>query len=108
VAEYMRERGYDLTEYTRRNWPTLGPKLVGKLNFFSGEMDNFYLNLAVYDFQDMLRASDNPHYEGRFEYGRPKKGHSWHLTDFSQMIREMAEQVRKNAPPGADVAQWNY
>ena len=46
VANYYREHGYDLTEYTRRNWPTLGPKLVGKLNFFSGEMDNFYLNLA--------------------------------------------------------------
>ena len=100
VVEYMRENGYDLTEYTRRNWATLGPKLVGKLNFFSGEMDNFHLNLAVYDFEAMLAQTSNPHYAGRFEYGRPKKGHSWHLTDFAEMIREMAAHVRKSAPPG--------
>jgi Putative esterase len=108
VATYMRENGYDLTEYTRRNWPALGPKLVGKLNFFAGEMDNFYLNLAVYDYEAMLKETRDPHYVARFEYGRPKKGHSWHLTDFSEMIREMAAHVKKNAPPGEDVAQWSY
>ncbi len=108
VANYSRDNGFDLTEYTRRNWSTLGPKLVGKLNFFSGDMDNFYLNLAVYDYEAMLAATKDPHYPGRFEYGRPKKGHSWHLTDFSEMIREMAGHVKKNAPAGADTALWNY
>jgi hypothetical protein len=108
VVEYMREHGYDLTEYTRRNWATLGPKLVGKLNFFAGEMDNFHLNLAVYDYEAMLAQTSNPHYPGRFEYGRPKKGHSWHLTDFSQMIREMAGYVQQTAPAGENTAQWNY
>jgi len=108
VAEYMRAHGYELTEYTRSNWATLGPKLLGKLNFFSGEMDNFYLNLAVYDYQDMLKASRDPHYEGRFEFGRPKQGHSWHLTDFAQMIREMAQTIAANAPAGEDTAQWHY
>jgi hypothetical protein len=108
VAEYMREHGYDLTEFTRRNWSTLGPKLMGKLNFFSGEMDNFYLNLAVYDYQAMLKETSNPHYEARFEFGRPKQGHSWHLTDFSQMIREMAEHVKKTAPADAETSQWSY
>jgi hypothetical protein len=108
VAEYMRAHGYDLTDYTRSNWATLGPKLLGKLNFFSGEMDNFYLNLAVYDYQDMLKATRDPHYEGRFEFGRPKQGHSWHLTDFAQMIREMAQTISKNAPAGEDTAQWHY
>lgn len=108
VADYARDNGFDLTEYARRNWATLGPKLVGKLNFFSGDMDNFYLNLAVYDFEAMLAASKDPHYPGRFAYGRPKKGHSWHLEDFSEMIREMGEHVKRNAPAGADPAQWNY
>jgi enterochelin esterase-like enzyme len=108
VANYYREHGFDLTDYTRRNWATLGPKLVGKLNFFSGEMDNFYLNLAVYDFEAMLKDSKDPHYPGRFAYGRPKQGHSWHLTDFAEMIREMGTHVKKNAPAGADVASWNY
>lgn len=108
VANYAREHGYDLTEYARSNWLTLGPKLLGKLNFFAGEMDNFYLNLAVYDFENMLKASADPHYPGRFEYGRPKQGHSWHLTDFSEMIREMAVHVKRNAPLGEDTAQWSY
>jgi len=71
-------------------------------------MDNFYLNLGVYDFQDMLKASANPHYEGRFEFGRPKKGHNWHATDFAQMLREVAEHMKKAAPHGEDSAQWNY
>lgn len=108
VAQYYRDNGYDLSEYTRRNWASLGPKLIGKLNFFSGEMDNFYLNLAVYDFQAMLAETQQPHYPGRFEYGRPKQGHNWHLTDFADMIREMAAHVKKNAPVGADVSAWNY
>ncbi len=98
VVAYMREHGYDLTEYTRRNWATLGPKLNGKLNFFAGEQDDFFLNLGVYNFQDMLRAQQNPPAAARFEYGRPKKGHNWHLTDFSEMVREMAEHVRRTAP----------
>ena len=108
VVEYMREHGYDLTEYTRRNWATLGPKLNGKLNFFAGEQDDFFLNLGVYNFQDMLREQRDPAAVARFEYGRPKKGHNWHLTDFSQMVREMALHVRTSAPPGEDAAQWSY
>ena len=108
VAEYMRDHGYDLTEYARKNWTTLGPKLSDKLNFISGEMDNFYLNLGVYDFQDMVKDVAGPDYPITFRYGRPKKGHSWHATDFSQMIREMAAAAKKHAPAGEDTAQWNY
>jgi hypothetical protein len=108
VVAYMREHGYDLTEYTRRNWATLGPQLNGKLNFFAGEQDDFFLNLGVYNFQDMLRPRQDPPAVARFEYGRPKKGHNWHLTDFSEMVREMAAHIRRTAPAGADFEQWNY
>lgn len=108
VAEYMRSHGYDLTEYAGRNWPALGPKLTGKLNVFSGEMDNFYLDLAVYRFQDFLRSTRDPHDEGRFEFGRPMKGHNWHPYHFADMLREMAEHIKKAVPEGEDTAQWNY
>ena len=90
------------------NWRTLGPQLNGKLNFFAGEQDDFYLNLGVYNFQDMLREQQDPPAVARFEYGRPKKGHNWHLTDFSEMVREMAAHIRRTAPEGADAGQWNY
>ena len=108
VAEAWRTGGFDLTDYAQRNWATLGPKLRGKLNIISGEMDNFYLNLAVYDFDDMLKATAGPDYPARFVYGRPKKGHSWHHKTWDGVVREMAAQVKANAPAGDDPAQWNY
>lgn len=108
VANYMRDHGYDLTDYARRNWAVLGPKLSGKIKFISGDMDNFYLNLGVYDFEAMVKGVAGPDYPIRFVYGRPKKGHGWHDQDFSQMIREMAAHARAAAPSGEDTTQWNY
>jgi putative esterase len=108
VANYMRDNGYDLTEYVRANFATLGPKLDGKLNFMSGEMDNFYLNLGVYDFEDMLKTTATPGFKARFEYGRPKKGHNWHYVSFSGMLLEMADHIKRTAPAGEDMSGWNY
>jgi hypothetical protein len=107
-TDYMRDHGYDLREYAQRNWSTLGPKLVGKLHFFCGDMDDFYLNLAVYQFQDFLKSTTNPHYEGDFTFGRPKKGHSWHALTWAEMVRRIAATVRVNAPAGEDAGSWNY
>jgi len=106
VASYMRENGYDLRHYTEKNWPTLGPRLAGKLHFISGDMDNFYLNLAVYLFEDFTRQATNPKSDATFEYGRPMKGHSWHSKNFADLLREMAEQVKKNTPAG-DSRAWS-
>ena len=58
VATYWKEQGFDLREYAQRNWATLGPKLAGKLHFFAGDMDDFYLNLAVYQFEEFLKVGD--------------------------------------------------
>lgn len=108
VVEYMRAHGYDLSEYTRRNWAALAPKLRGKLNFFAGEMDDFYLNVAVYNYQAMLAEVAGSDYPARFEYGRPKKGHNWHHTNWAGVVREMAEHIKRNMPSGADAGLWNY
>jgi hypothetical protein len=108
VATYMRDNGYDLTDYVRKNFPTLGPKLNGKLNFISGEMDNFYLNQGVYDFEDMLKETAPADFKVSFAYGRPKKGHGWHAVSFSEMLRQMADHIKATAPIGEDAAQWNY
>jgi len=45
----MRDHGYDLSYNIRTNWATLGPKLRGKIHVYLGDMDDFYLNLAVYN-----------------------------------------------------------
>lgn len=108
VAAYLRDHGFDLRECASRNWTKLGTKLVGKLNFFAGEMDNFYLNQAVYLFEDFLQSTTDPHYSGRFEYGRPEKGHNWHLDHWADMLREMAEHIKHRAPSGENTAVWNY
>lgn len=98
VAAWMRDNGYDLSAYTRDNWNRLAPHLRGKLHLFAGEMDDFYLNLAVYRFEQVLREVAGDDYPVRFEYGRPMKGHNWHHTDWAGVVREMAAHVDANAP----------
>ncbi len=108
VANYMRDHGYDLLEYSQRNWSTLGPKIVGKLHFFCGDMDNYYLNLAVYDYQAFLKKTEAPHYEAEFTFGRPMKGHGWHAFTWAEMVQRMATYVKTNTPAGDDSSSWNY
>lgn len=108
VALYMRDNGYDLRHYAEKNWATLGPKLFGKLHFIAGDMDNFYLNLAVYMFEEFTRKATNPKSDATFEYGRPMKGHSWHATNFAEMLRAMAAHVKANSPPGDRLAWLSY
>lgn len=108
VANYMRKHGYDLSYYIRTHWHQIGPDLVGKLHFFVGDMDNYYLNLAVYKMENFLRTTSDPYYGGTFVYGRPMKGHGWHPMTWAELMREMAQQVRDDAPKGSNTAAWNY
>ena len=56
VAAYWREH-YDLSHILQRDWKTLGPKLRGKLRIYVGDMDNYYLNNAVYLVEDFLKTA---------------------------------------------------
>lgn len=107
VAGYMRDRGYDLRYYLEQNWPKIGSQLAGKIHLYCGDMDNFYLNLAVYRMEEFLKKTNNPAYGGSFEYGRPMKGHGWHPMNQAQLLRMMADHINKNAPAGADNS-WKY
>jgi hypothetical protein len=104
VANYMRDHGYDLRYYTQTNWSRIGPALRGKIHLFCGDMDNFYLNLGVYLFEDFLRNSRNPYYDGSFEYGRPLKGHGWQRMSNAELIKTMATKVAVSAPVDANLA----
>ena len=108
VANYMRDNGYDLLAYAKKNWGTLGPKLQGKLRFFTGDMDQFYLNLAVYRWEEFLRGTTNPRSDATFSYGRPMMGHSWHEWTWRQFGREVGAAIRASAPAGENTAAWNY
>jgi hypothetical protein len=93
VAAYMRDHNYDLTYYLKQNWSTLGPKLKGKIHVFVGDMDNYYLNLAVYQLEDFLKTKDP---EATFDYGRPMKGHGWTPWTNAELVKLIYAQVQKN------------
>jgi hypothetical protein len=108
VANYMRDHGFDLSYDLRTNWKTLGPKLRGKLHLYVGDMDNYYLNLAVYDVEDFLKSTTDPPYDGDIQYGRPEKGHGWQPATQEEMVRWMADHITKYAPQGTDTKSWKY
>ncbi len=108
VVNYMRDHGYDLRAYLAAHWATEGPQLVDKIHVNVGDMDNFSLNLAVYDLEAFLDSTKAPHVPGEFRYGRPEKGHGWQHTNNAGILREMAAAITKHAPRGEDTRQWNY
>jgi S-formylglutathione hydrolase FrmB len=108
VAMYMRDHGYDLRYYLAQHWRTIGPQLVDKIHVDVGDMDNFYLNLAVYDLQAFLDSASFPRANAVFHYGRPEKGHGWQHTTEAHLVREMADFITAHAPPGEYSTQWRY
>lgn len=108
VAAYWRDHNFDLRYYLAKNWTTVGPKLQGKIHMYVGDMDNYYLNLAVYQFDDFFRGTTAPKSDAVFEYGRPMKGHGWQPMSNAELVRMMAKHITESAPSGADVTSWKY
>lgn len=117
VAEYWREN-YDLAYIMRRDWNTLGSKLKGKIHIYCGDMDNYYLNNAVYLAEDFLEETTAPYYDGEVDYG-DRAEHCWNgshelpnhisrLRYHRMFITKWAEAVKKLAPRGADLTSWRY
>ena len=75
VAAYWREN-YDLRYILERDWARLGPKVRGKIHLYCGDMDNYYLNNAVYLMEDFLKAAKNPPAEAEVAYG-DRAEHCW-------------------------------
>lgn len=98
VAAYMRDNGYDLRDNLEKNWSRIGQDLIGKIRVYVGDMDNYYLNLAVYLLEDFLKNAVNPRAEAVFEYGRPTKGHGWQPMTNAEMVRSMARHIETTAP----------
>jgi len=117
VAEYWREN-FDLRYIMERDWQTLGPKLQGKIHIYVGEMDNSYLNNAVYLMEEFLERTTTPYYDGVVDY-EPRAGHCWNgdhkrpnalsRLRYNQMyVPLMMQRIEKSAPPGADTSSWRY
>jgi hypothetical protein len=117
VAEYWREH-YDLGHILRRDWPTLGPKLEGKLHIYVGEADNYYLNNAVYLVDEFLKTTSKPFYGGEVDY-EPRAEHCWNgdhtrpnaisrLRYHQFFAPKIVERILKTAPKNADLTSWRY
>lgn len=118
VADYWREN-FDLVHILKRDWNKgLGKKLEGKLNIYVGDMDNYYLNNAVYLAEQFLETTKDPYYDGEVKYG-DRAEHCWNgdptrpnalsrLRYHQMYIPKGVERMLKTAPPGADLKSWRY
>ncbi len=107
VADYWREN-FDLLYYLQQNWRTLGPKLVGKLHVYTGDMDTYYLDKAVVLMDQWMQTTRDPHYPGMFMYG-DRKGHCWSgpVTQ-PERLKEIAQHVLRHKPEGGTAPWWAY
>jgi len=117
VADYWREN-YDLRHILERDWAALGPKLEGKIHIYCGDMDNYYLNNAVYLMEDFLESTTTPYYGGEIDYG-DRDEHCWngdhengnHLSRLrynTMYVPKILKRIETAAPAGADVTSWRY
>ncbi len=117
VAVFWKEH-YDLRYVLERDWKMLGPKLRGKIHIYCGDMDNYYLNDAVYLMEFFLKNAKNPPFEGEVDYG-DKAEHCWNgdhtrpnaisrLRYHQMFAPKIVERILKSAPPGADLSTWRY
>jgi hypothetical protein len=117
VAAYWKEN-YDLRYILERDWVTLGPKLQGKIHLYCGDMDNYYLNNAVYLMEDFLKKTTNPFYNGEVDYG-DRAEHCWNgdhdnpnyvsrLRYNTLYLPKILKRIQESAPTGADTKSWRY
>jgi hypothetical protein len=109
---------YDLRYIMANNWETLGPKLEGKIHIYCGDMDNYYLNNAVYLMEEFLESTKKPYYGGEVKYG-DRAEHCWNgdpklpnaitrLRYNTMYIPKILDRIKKNHPAGADLTSWRY
>ena len=117
VVDYWKEN-FDLTHIVQRDWPKIGEKLKGKLHLYVGDMDNFYLNNAVYSAEDMLKKLTNPSCNCEVDYG-DRAEHCWNgdhknpnyisrLRYHRMFIPKWSEEVKLRSPKGVDLQSWRY
>jgi hypothetical protein len=90
---------WDLDQYVRNNWEKIGPSVAGKLHFWMGDMDDFYLNVGLRIFEQTLAELDDPVPAAEFVWA-PGRGHCDVDVDlaYQDVIRQIAARVRDTQP----------
>lgn len=117
IVSYWKEN-YDLTHIIQRDWNKIGKDLEGKIHIYVGDMDNFYLNNAVYTAEDMLKKLQNPPCNCVVDYG-DRAEHCWNgshelpnyisrLRYHEMFILKWVKDLDKRVPSTADLKSWKY
>ena len=117
VAAYWKEN-YDLAYILKRDWAKHGEDWKNKIHLYCGDMDNYYLNNAVYLAEEILSETTAPYYNGEVDYG-DRAEHCWngdheHGNHISRLryhrmfIKKYVDKVQNVAPEGADLKSWRY
>jgi pimeloyl-ACP methyl ester carboxylesterase len=93
---------YDIRLILERNWPTLGPKLKGKIHVVVGGLDTFYLEGAVKLLKESLAKLDS----GAVVEIIPDKDHGSVMSAalakrFDREMKAAVGMLRPAGPPGA-------
>jgi hypothetical protein len=93
----------DMSIYVTEHWPTIGKDLSGKLHYWVGTNDDYFLNLSVQYFQQETDKLTNPKANFTFDYvqgaghcGRklfPRGGTIGLLTEMTRAMREAAPKL---------------
>jgi hypothetical protein len=116
VAKYWKEN-FDLRNILERDWAEIGRKLEGKIHIYCGDMDNYYLNNAVYLMEEFLNNTTNPYYNGEVRYG-DRAEHCWNgdpdqpnaisrLRYNTMYIEKIKERIKKAAPDMNGLINWD-
>ncbi len=117
VAAYWKEN-YDLAYILKRDWAKHGKDWEHKIHLYCGDMDNYYLNNAVYLAEEILSETSAPFYNGEVDYG-DRAEHCWngdhdngnHISRLrynKMFIKKYTKKVGLIAPKGADLKSWRY
>ena len=117
IAKYWKEN-YDLKYILERDWDKLGDKLKGKIHIYCGDMDNYYLNNAVYSMEKFLESTTDPYYAGEVAYG-DRAEHCWngdpespnHISRLRynlMYVPKIMKRIAESAPKDADLTSWRY
>ncbi len=115
VAAYWREN-HDLGHIIERDWAKFGNDLEGKIHIYCGDMDNYYLNNAVYIVEEFLESTTDPYYAGEVDYG-DRAEHCWngdhengnHISRLrynTMYLPRIWERLQASSPEGLDTERW--
>ena len=101
---------YDIVKVLEKNWPTLMPKLKGKLRVYAGEKDNFYLEGATRLLGAKLKELDPENSAQWIVEVVPGMAHTLHgpawMDMFATALKNEAPAVSAppapSAPPAGD------